>query len=581
MDIEKLATAAVTTYISKTDCLSPFISESDKEPSWDGNIYLYKSKLKRKDDCIGKVSVQVKGKYSTKLVKAKCKYHVEISDLRNYELHGTAYFVVLIDEKMDTYIYYNLFHPVDIKRILLRVGYQKGTNIEFSRAPSYTDITSIFINFNNDCDKQVSFVKNPSFTVLDIDKIKEEQLPIEFSVSCSGKDLSKAFDYIFTNEVFLYAKSPIDGYPDKPIDKVLVRQVEHIVHEKVVINKVTYFDEYKIQYSKSTYSLVLGKCIIIIIDCSNGGSCAFNINLNHSVKEQILALKFIIELLRKSTFNLGDREFCLSDKTNFDVNKFENRLYDLQNIQNVLDILGVKEDLIIDYDEYKPNYYLLNILIKVLVNKEPYNNSKWDNIQRVNMKIYNIYLPLIFIKGKNGESDTFINELTSDIDITLSFENGKVLFAPQCILLGQKDYQSISSLYYERIFQLLTNYGNETPLIERINLSMLSMFLAYDKTGKKELLDLCISLSDWLFVNGASLPIEIRLLNKLQAIKRLRSLNVEEINSLQKITQDFKTPDILTAAYLLLDERDKAKQYYEQIENKNNFNDYPICSFMK
>lgn len=578
MDIEKLATAAVTTYISKTDCLSPFISEGDKEPSWDGNIYLYKNKLKRKDDCIGKVSVQVKGKYSTKLVKAKCKYHVEISDLRNYELHGAVYFVVLIDEKMDTYIYYNLFHPVDIKRILLRVGNQKGTNIEFSRAPSYTDITSIFINFNNDCDKQVSFVKSPSFTVLDIDKITEEQLPIKFSVSCSGKDISKAFDYIFTNEVFLYAKSPIDGYPDQPIDKVLVRQFGHIVHEKVVINKVTYFDEYTIRYSKDKYSLVFGKCIII--ECLNGSSC-FNINLNHSVKEQILALKFIIELLRKSTFNLGDKEFCLSNKTNSDINEFEDRLYDLQKIQNVLDILGVKEDLIIDYDEYKPHYYLLNILIKVLVNKEPYNNNEWDNIQRVNIKICNIYLPLIFIKGKNGESDTFINELTSDIDITLRFENGKELLAPLSILLGPKDYQSISSLYYEHIFKLLTSYGNEAPLIERINLSMLSMLLAYDKTSNKELLDVCISLSEWLLVNGESLPIEIRLLNKLQSIKRHRSLNSEEIISLQKIAQNYRKPDILTAVYLLLDERDKAKQYYKQIENKKNFKNYPIYSFMK
>ena len=105
MDIEKLATAAVTTYISKTDCLSPFISEGDKEPSWDGNIYLFGSSQKRKDDFIGRVSVQVKGKYLKKLIdKSKYKYHVDISDLRNYELYGTAYFVVLINEKKDTFL---------------------------------------------------------------------------------------------------------------------------------------------------------------------------------------------------------------------------------------------------------------------------------------------------------------------------------------------------------------------------------------------------------------------------------------------------------------------------------------------
>ena len=48
MDIEKLATSAVTGYISKTDYLSPFINEGDKEPSWDGNIYVFNNRSKSK-----------------------------------------------------------------------------------------------------------------------------------------------------------------------------------------------------------------------------------------------------------------------------------------------------------------------------------------------------------------------------------------------------------------------------------------------------------------------------------------------------------------------------------------------------
>lgn len=48
MDIEKLATSAVTGYISKTDYLSPFINEGDKEPSWDGNIYVFNNSSRSK-----------------------------------------------------------------------------------------------------------------------------------------------------------------------------------------------------------------------------------------------------------------------------------------------------------------------------------------------------------------------------------------------------------------------------------------------------------------------------------------------------------------------------------------------------
>ena len=63
MDLEKIATASVKTSISMTDVLSPFINDGEKEPSWDGNIYIYSNKDKKKDG-IKKVPVQVKGKYN-------------------------------------------------------------------------------------------------------------------------------------------------------------------------------------------------------------------------------------------------------------------------------------------------------------------------------------------------------------------------------------------------------------------------------------------------------------------------------------------------------------------------------------
>ena len=44
MGIEKLATSAVETAIEKTDRLSSFINSGDKEPCWDGNIYIYEGK---------------------------------------------------------------------------------------------------------------------------------------------------------------------------------------------------------------------------------------------------------------------------------------------------------------------------------------------------------------------------------------------------------------------------------------------------------------------------------------------------------------------------------------------------------
>jgi len=44
MAVEQYAVDAVRDCINFSDHLSPFVSDDDKEPSWDGHIYIYGSK---------------------------------------------------------------------------------------------------------------------------------------------------------------------------------------------------------------------------------------------------------------------------------------------------------------------------------------------------------------------------------------------------------------------------------------------------------------------------------------------------------------------------------------------------------
>ena len=44
MELEKIAISAVETSIGKTDLLTSFINRGDKEPCWDGNIYIHESR---------------------------------------------------------------------------------------------------------------------------------------------------------------------------------------------------------------------------------------------------------------------------------------------------------------------------------------------------------------------------------------------------------------------------------------------------------------------------------------------------------------------------------------------------------
>ena len=103
MDIEKLATAALKKSISQTDFLADFVNDGDKEPSWDGNIYIYADSTKSKKG-IKKIPVQVKGEGRKKIPPQKApKFSVSIIDLDNWLRDGgVMLFVVLILSWSDT-----------------------------------------------------------------------------------------------------------------------------------------------------------------------------------------------------------------------------------------------------------------------------------------------------------------------------------------------------------------------------------------------------------------------------------------------------------------------------------------------
>lgn len=81
--IEQWGADAVGAVLSQTDTLRRFIKENDKTPLWDGYVIIYKSSNWTKENIIGTVSVQVKGKLATKeeLIAERISFPVDIVDL--------------------------------------------------------------------------------------------------------------------------------------------------------------------------------------------------------------------------------------------------------------------------------------------------------------------------------------------------------------------------------------------------------------------------------------------------------------------------------------------------------------------
>ena len=98
--VETISVNAVRDSIVCSDFLDQYITDNDKEPSWDGSVYIYTDKSKTKDKLKGKIPVQVKGTEKDDFSKEEISFPVSTVDLRNYLNDGGAvFFVVYIGQK--------------------------------------------------------------------------------------------------------------------------------------------------------------------------------------------------------------------------------------------------------------------------------------------------------------------------------------------------------------------------------------------------------------------------------------------------------------------------------------------------
>ena len=120
--------------------------------------------------------------------------------------------------------------------------------------------------------------------------------------------------------------------------------------------------------------------------------------------------------------------------------------------------------------------------------------------------------------------------------------------------------------------------------MDRLNWQLLELTKAYDKDPRPELMDVIESISVWLLENldDEELPYEVRLLNRLQVIKRQRDLNQAEMKALNEIAQTHgERNDILAGTYLLMGNPVLADVYLAKLDEnmRNEFFSYPIYKF--
>lgn len=586
--IEGFAVDYLRDEIRLTEKLAPYISENDKEPSWDGTIYIYSNSNFSKENIIGKVFIQVKGKQekNKNLKKTKISYPVEVIDLKNYlKIGGIIFFVVLIDEKnpRNRKIYYVDLTPVRLKVELEKAKNQITKSIKFKEFPLDNQRkVSILLNCFENIKKQASFSDIPLLTIKELKKNNIEEMVIPF-ISSPKESPQEA---LFYSDIYLYVKlknSPIL----QPI-KMLIEDLETHEQRKVdiSIDDKKYYSSIKIIRKENEVKLLLGESFFITVLGNN----ISKLNYKNSDKIRVLErdLEFILHQIEKRYFLFNGVKIEFESKdldlSNFNIEEQKNILKRIKDIVKLLDILNCNEDLKLSEITEK-DWVKLNYLIKAFVYNELIEGLKEPNFS---VKIFNVgkLKFIICIKKEKDGKYKLLDFFKEEFPVEIELQEEKKFPISQYIILKKEELYSTNNMRYNVLLSSFKKIKRCKETINLINNFLLNLILAYDKTKKEDIILTAEEFSKWIFseFTEEELSYSIKILNNFQIVKRLRNLTEQEEEKIYEILEDKNiNNEIRFGSYVLLGQKAAAKRYFEKLEEerKKEFINYPIYNLWK
>lgn len=586
--IETLSVNAVKNSIVTSDFLDQYIAENDKEPSWDGAVYIYGDKSKKKSTLKGRMPVQVKGTECEDFSKSEISFQMSKDDLRNYLYDGgCVLFVVYIGNMGIRHkIYYAELTPIKLRQLLEDKAKSKAIHLKEFPSDSNKKAT-IFLNCYQNCKKQASFSEAKLYT---IEELQDQGVLENVVIPFEGYGIDNPQVALLTNEVYIYAKIKGSSIP-QPIDVVPQDiHTKETVQADVKIGDTVFYTEYSIIRCAESTTFCFGESLTMKFT-KLGEPC--KIKYKHSDKIRVLArdLEFMISYLEKGEFSINNVSLPFDyngvDFANFELDKEKERLEYVKQIIEVLDLLRCTDDLIISTLSNE-DWRNLNRLIEAFIEKKPVRGLNHNIPAVCCMNIASLRFVLYFKKIDEDGTYEIYDFFKSEFSVVYEIGDGVRLPISQFFILHADDLLTVSNIDYDVLLPSFQSAEHHSDTMNRANWFLLDLLTAYDKaTGKRKekLLKTCNEFSKWIFeAPDDELCYDVRLLNRLQTIKRQRDFNIDEVSSLYALIENRDTnEETRIGAYLLLNQQKPAEIHYAQLsENaRNNFKEYPIYHFWK
>lgn len=592
--IEEKALNHLKSFIEDSKVISQFISDNDKEPCWDGHLYLYADGIKDKEHLQGRVPVQVKGTEVDRFVTKKWKYKLEKADLKAY-LEEPTFFIVCQVKKdsKDRMLFFRELLPDLVNKLLRDMG-KNATRKTLFHPLTYDlkEFEDQLMVFLSNSKKMISFAHSNLLSMEEA--LKKGIKDFSFIAPSKYADRLQLMKYLSTHSSYIYAKISKELDVDMPLSNGPGRFIfQRDDDGEVRVGDRVYFKGYHNEIKEGRIIIKIGNVMTINMPMDNTDMEQATAKLTTTakyLKESINEAEFGVALNDTGVLNIGKLDLKMNVHEKEYVEELRQKLMRWKELDNVLDKLHVTKpfDLTAITDGQGK---LIDLLIET-VGKGNMVNLPGQETTLLFGEIGNIKLLLWCAVGKDGMcaiGDFFDRSIRIAYKIS---EDETINVSPYSYLQLDKLWEKVDNIDFDSIIASAEEAARQHEYCYMMsNYDVLAMITAADALEKtdversKKLLEEALKLDEWLIEKepkGKMRPLHI--INKMQILKRQRELTADERQTLENmLNEEFAEDMVKAGVYLLLDRQGDFQQLFEKMQEdeKKSVKEFPIWKFVR